>query len=330
MHGLAAAVWFDGSMLVRDAEYPRPDHTLIHISDTHLLAGAGRLYDRVDAEAHLRDLMARLEATGRRPDALVFTGDLADLGEPEAYARLRGVVEPVAARLGSRIVWAMGNHDDREAFRAGLLDGSGDAPVDQVIDLRGLRIITLDTSVPGAHHGELAPAQLDWLREQLAAPAPDGTILALHHPPIPSVLDLAVSVELRDQPRLARVLRGTDVRAILGGHLHYSSSATFAGIPVSVASASCYTQDLLVDEGGTQGRDGARSFNLVQIYPDTVLHAVVPLQRTEALSHVGAAESTRRLAALGLRIPGSSRIPEPSTQDDDSWTRPIDLVGAPS
>jgi hypothetical protein len=30
-----------------------------------------------------------------RPDALVFTGDLTDLGEPGAYARLRVLVEPV-------------------------------------------------------------------------------------------------------------------------------------------------------------------------------------------------------------------------------------------
>jgi 3',5'-cyclic AMP phosphodiesterase CpdA len=312
-------------MRVRDAEYPRPDHTLVHISDTHLLGGVRRLYDRVDAESHLRELLARLEATGRRPDALVFTGDLADLGEPEAYARLRAVVEPVAERLGAAIVWAMGNHDNRAAFRAGLLGEAGDAPVDRVVELGGLRIITLDTSVPGAHHGEISDAQLDWLGAQLATPAIDGTILALHHPPIPSVLDLAMSVELREQPRLARVLRGTDVRSILAGHLHYSSTATFAGIPVSVASASCYTQDLLVGEGGTRGRDGARSFNLVQIYPDTVLHAVVPVEQTEALTDIDAAESARRLAALGIRVPG-----EDASHDDDSWTRPIDLVGAPS
>lgn len=315
-------------MLVRDAEYPRPDHTLVHISDTHLLAGAGRLYGRVDAEAQLRVLLERLEGTGRRPDALVFTGDLADLGEPEAYARLRALVEPVAARMGAVIVWAMGNHDDRGAFRAGLLGSEGDAPVDQVIDVRGLRIITLDTSVPGAHHGELTAGQLDWLREQLATPTPDGTILALHHPPIPSLLDLAVSVELRDQPRLAQVLRGTDVRSILGGHLHYSSTAVFAGIPVSVASASCYTQDLLVGEGGTRGRDGARAFNIVQVYPETVLHAVVPLEQTAGLSDVDAVESARRLAALGIRIPGSEPFADAAPGDDDTRTRPIDLVGA--
>jgi len=311
-------------MRVRDAEYPRPDHTLVHISDTHLLGGARRLYDRVDAEQHLRELMALLEATGRRPDALVFTGDLADLGEPEAYRRIRAIVEPVADRLGAAIVWAMGNHDDRSAFRAGLLGESGDDPVDRVVDLEGLRIITLDTSVPGAHHGELSEDQLDWLATQLATPAVDGTILALHHPPIPSVLDLAMSVELRDQAALAQVIAGSDVRSILGGHLHYSSTATFAGIPVSVASASCYTQDLLVAEGGTRGRDGARSFNLVQVYPTTVLHAVVPVEETEALSFVDAAESARRLAALGIRIPGETS----EGPDDDVWTRPIDLVGA--
>ena len=107
-------------------------------------------------------------------------------------------------------------------------------PMDRVHDIAGLRVIVLDTSVPDYHHGEITPEQLQWLAAQLAEPAPFGTILAMHHPPIPSVQDLAVTVELRDQPRLARVLRGTDVRSILAGHLHYSTSGTFAGIPVSV------------------------------------------------------------------------------------------------
>ena len=121
--------------------------------------------------------------------------------------------------------------------------------------------------MPGHHHGEVAPAQLDWLAEELSIPAPHGTILAMHHPPVPSVLDLAVSVELRDQSGLAEVVEGSDIRSIIAGHLHYSSTATFAGIPVSVASASCYTQDLNVPVGGTRGRDGARAFNLVHVYP---------------------------------------------------------------
>lgn len=290
-------------MTPRSAEHPRPDHFLLHISDTHLLAGGGSLYDRVPSEQHLRRLFDEFEASGARPEAIVFTGDLADRGEPDAYRRLRGIVEPVADDLGAQVVWVMGNHDERGAFRTELLDEpASDAPVDAVVHVGGLRIVTLDSTVPGLHHGEVSREQLDWLRAVLAQPAPHGTILAMHHPPVPSVLDLAASVELRDQVNLAEALVGTDVRTILAGHLHYSSTATFAGIPVSVASATCYTQDLNVPVGGTRGRDGARAFNLVHVYPTTVLHSVVPLGEFAHLEWIDADESTRRLKAAGLRL----------------------------
>jgi 3',5'-cyclic AMP phosphodiesterase CpdA len=288
---------------IRTAEYPRPNHFLLHVSDTHLLAGGGKLYGLVDSEELLRSLFDEVEASGGRPEAIVFTGDLADRGEADAYSRLRAIVEPAAARLGAQVIWVMGNHDDRASFREGLLgEVPTDRSVDRVYDVNGLRVITLDSTVPGHHHGEISGDQLDWLAEELASPAPHGTILALHHPPVPSVLDLAVAVELRDQRGLAEVLEGSDVRSIIAGHLHYSTTATFAGIPVSVASATCYTQDLNVEVGGTRGRAGAQAFNLVHVYEHTVLHSVVPLGSHPALDHISAEETRRRLEARGVMI----------------------------
>jgi 3',5'-cyclic AMP phosphodiesterase CpdA len=309
---------------IRIAEYPRPDHFLLHVSDTHLLAGAGRLYDRVNSERYLRDLFAELESSRGRPEAIIFTGDLADKGEPDAYDRLRAIVEPAAARLGAQVIWVMGNHDDRASFRERLL---GEVPtmnaVDRVYDVHGLRVITIDTSVPGHHHGEVTPSQLDWLAEELSVPSAQGSILAMHHPPLPSVLDLAVAVELRDQAGLREVLEGSDVRSILAGHLHYSSTGTFAGIPVSVASAVCYTQDLNVPVGGTRGRDGAQAFNLVHVYDDGVLHSVVPLGEYATLDYVDAAETNRRLAESGILIPGSVRK---RVVQDPPMTTPIPVM----
>jgi len=309
----------------RTAEYPRPDHFLLHISDTHLLAGGGRLYDRVEADRHLRTLFDEFEASGGRPEAIVFTGDLADRGEPEAYAQLRAIVDPAAVRLGAQVIWVMGNHDDRDAFRRGLLGDAagGFRPIDRVDDVNGLRVITLDTTVPGHHHGALRGEQLDWLAEELAIPAPHGTILAMHHPPAPSVLDLAVSVELRDQSALAEVVEGTDIRSIIAGHLHYSSTATFAGIPVSVASASCYTQDLNVPVGGTRGQDGARAFNLVHVYPSTVLHSVVPLGSFPALDWIDATETEQRLESVGVSIPKPTT---PKVAPEPPMTMPITVL----
>ena len=84
-------------------------------------------------------------------------------------------------------------------------------------------------------------------------------------------------LELQDQPRLAEVIRGTDVRAILAGHLHYATHGTFAGIPVSVASATCYTLDISAAAGQLLGVDGGQAINLVHVYDDTVVHSIVPV-----------------------------------------------------
>lgn len=256
------------------SEYGPATHRLIHISDTHLLGGPELLYGSVDAEDHLISVLGLIALSQTRPDALIFTGDLADTGDSAAYAKLRRLVEPVAETMGAKLIWAMGNHDDRMNFRTELLgQAADDAPIDVTYTLNGLRIITLDTSVPGHHYGFLTKDQLAWLKDELATPAPAGTILAMHHPPLPCVLEVAVSVELRMQKRLADVIRGTDVRAILGGHLHYNTSGMFAGIPVSVAAATCYTQDLSV----MAPHDAGQGYNLVHIYDDTVVHSVVPL-----------------------------------------------------
>jgi 3',5'-cyclic AMP phosphodiesterase CpdA len=295
------------------AQYPRPDHFIVHLSDTHFVAGGEGLYGgTVDSETHLRQLFAELDASGARPEAIVITGDLADVGDPAAYEELKAIVEPAALRYGAQVIWVMGNHDDRGSFRAALLgQHPSAAPVDRVHWIGGLRVIALDSTVPGHHHGEITGDQLDWLAEELASPAPHGTILAMHHPPIPSVLDLAVLVELRDQSGLAEVLQGSDVRSIIAGHLHYSTNSTFAGIPVSVASATCYTQDLNVPVGGTRGRDGAQAFNLVHVYENTVLHSVVPLGQDAAVSYVDAAETALILARNGVEFPASGTVPPP-------------------
>lgn len=253
-------------------------HVIVHLSDPHLLAAGARLGDRYDVESTLTQTLEAIRATRSDPVAIVVTGDLADLGEPDAYRRLRDAVEPFAADLGCPVAWVAGNHDERPALRRHLLDlEPTEQPVTGIWDLDGLRLIALDTSVPGWHHGDLDGEQLDWLRDTLSEPAPHGTIVAMHHPPLPSHIPLFDILELRHQNRLAEVLRGTDVRAILAGHLHYSSHGTFAGIPVSVASATCYTMNVARPAVEVNGMDAAQSFQLVHVYPDTITHTVVPV-----------------------------------------------------
>jgi 3',5'-cyclic AMP phosphodiesterase CpdA len=269
-------------------QYPDPSHTIAHLSDPHLLAGGALQYGHVDTEARLESALARLGRLDPVPQALVFTGDLADKAEPKAYLRLRELVEPAAAAIGAQVIWVMGNHDERAAYARHLFDLESDAPQDRVHDVAGLRVISLDSTVPGWHHGELSADQLAWLADVLATPAPHGTVLAMHHPPIPvPMMRIAEIIELKDQDQLAEVLTGTDVRAIIGGHFHFTSHSTFAGIPVSVASATCYTSELAPDQRLLSAVDAHQAFTMVHVYADRVVHSVVPIHDGAEVSGYG-------------------------------------------
>jgi Icc protein len=276
--------------VIQLGQYPAASHTIAHISDTHLLAGGRPLYGKVNTIEHLAQALAQLERSIAKPQAIVFTGDLADLGEPDAYTRLRELVEPVAARMGAQVIWVMGNHDERPDYSRLLFDEESDAPQDRVYDIDGLRIISFDTTVPGYHHGAVTDDQLDWLADVLSSPAPHGTLLAVHHPPIPTpLLEAMGMLELQDQPKLAAVLRGSDVRGILAGHLHYSTHSTFAGIPVSVASATCYTLDLSAEDRVLSGVDFGQSINIVHVYEEQLVHSTIPVGDTTEVTGFSAA-----------------------------------------
>ncbi len=291
-------------------------HTLVHLSDPHFLAGGARHPGGADTESNFQRTLEAVRRVHPQPAAIVLTGDLTDLGEPDAYARLRRAVEPVADQLGCPVVWVAGNHDERPALRAGLLDAAAtEQPVTGVWDLDGLRLVAVDTSVPGWHHGDLDAAQLEWLGGVLSEPAPHGTLLAMHHPPLPAHVPLFDILELRHQDELAAVLRGTDVRGILAGHLHYSSAGTFAGIPVSVASSTCYTMNVARPAVDVNGMDAAQSFQLVHVYPDTITHTVVPVVDAPTsdffseqwLREMAALEPDERLEVFSRKPPRAER-----------------------
>ncbi|HEX5336204.1 MAG TPA: metallophosphoesterase [Propionicimonas sp.] len=297
---------------MRTAAYPRPAMVLAHLSDTHLRHPDDPLVRGIlDPRPRLLQALAAAEA--HAPRALVFTGDLSDDGTPESYVELRRLVLPVAERLGAAVIWGNGNHDSRTSFRSVLLgpelpepgEGHDDGPLNRVYDVDGLRVLWLDTTVPGADHGEVAPASLEWLAAQLAQPAEHGTIVGMHHAPLPVVQDMAASWELHAQAELAAVLAGSGVRAILAGHYHQSGFGTFAGIPVHAATSICYTQDLASGRG-MRGQDGAQGWHLVGVHAHTVTSTVAPIAHFPTIMRTRSAEeSTAELASRGIVIADS-------------------------
>jgi 3',5'-cyclic AMP phosphodiesterase CpdA len=254
----------------------KPLYTIIQISDPHVPA-SGLLFDRVDACARVQATVDVLVEAGCAPDVLVLSGDMADRGAGESYVRLRPVIDAAVERLGARLLVVPGNHDDLSLLRVQLLGRQPDAgPLDEVMRARGLRLIGLDSTVPGEDYGEVSEAQLRAMAEELAEPAPDGTVLVVHHPPIWSTTPTSELVALRKPEQLGAVIRDTDVRLVLSGHTHRVSAGTLAGVPVWVSPSTGSQADVLAHTGFAGHTGGG--FSRIDILDDgEVVTTFVPL-----------------------------------------------------
>lgn len=218
---------------------------ILHLSDTHAFGDDRRHYGRVDTAAQLDRVLAAIDER-RRFDLIVVSGDVSEDGTEASYRRVAGTVGEFARSRGARAVFAMGNHDRRAAFRAVLgagqpaarerqPDGPLDRPVVSVAHHDGLRVVVLDSSVPGAGYGDIGDVDLAWLAAELATPAVRGTVVVVHHAPIPAQGDLLQSLALQRPHALLDVLVGGDVRVVLSGHYHLPIVQLIRGVPVVVA-----------------------------------------------------------------------------------------------
>lgn len=228
---------------------------ILQLSDTHVSGEDG---GDDPALAALDRLLADL-ADVEDIDVVLVTGDVAD--DAAGMPVVRDRVGAFAAARGIPQVYLPGNGDDPEGFRhhlgSGHLDPSGAdttpsaGPRGAAVAVHdGVRLVTLDSTVPGQMHGHLGDEALTWLREVLTTPAPAGTVLAMHHPPLP-VPDSAflTSVALREQDALAEAIAGTDVRAVLTGHFHLQAGGLCGDVPVWVSPAVESRVDLTAPRG---------------------------------------------------------------------------------
>jgi 3',5'-cyclic AMP phosphodiesterase CpdA len=204
---------------------------IAQISDLHLKAGQRLTYGVVDTLGALRRAVDHLNASHPRPDIVVISGDLVDFGRPDEYA----VLQPELARLHMPYYLVPGNHDNRQHLLTAFADHaylpiSADAPLDWVVDEHPVRLIGLDTTIPGAHGGQLLDRQLLWLDKQLAHRPDVPTLLVLHHPPFISGIGHMDRESFINASALEQVVaRHPQVERLLCGHLHRPMQRRFGG-----------------------------------------------------------------------------------------------------
>ena len=223
---------------------------LAQISDLHVTAKGELLFGRIDTPAFLTRAVAHLNALDPHPDFVWITGDLVDQGSTAEYAHLRELLGPL------RSPWALmpGNHDDRASLRRAFADQSY-LPRDgeflqYALDDLPLRLLALDTLIPGESGGRLCPARLDWLAARLEERPDRPTVIAMHHPPFLTGLAEMDTINCDNSAALgAIVAEHPQIERIVCGHVHRPMVIRWNGTVVTTAPATAHQVALNLLDG---------------------------------------------------------------------------------
>lgn len=213
---------------------------LVQLSDPHI----GASWDEGDPAAKLAAAIDAVRVLDESPDAVLVSGDLAEHAADEEYEQVRALL----GRIDAPSYVLPGNHDDRDAlYRHFGVPGAGGRPVQYTADLGALRLVVLDSTLPGEDRGELDDERLGWLDGTLAEAPGTPTVVAMHHPPVAVGIPAwdAIGLPAPDRRALAEVLaRHPQVQRVVAGHVHRAMTAVLGGRTVQTVP-STYVQGLL-------------------------------------------------------------------------------------
>ena len=207
------------------------------ISDLHIVPER-ELSHGVDTAERLAHAVSHINEVHSDAEFCIAAGDLTDRGDTAAFRRLKQSLSGLRLPL----YLTLGNHDNRQNYLR-VFDDAAVADTgfaDICIDRGGHRILILDSLDSGRHPGLVDARQREWLAARLGEARDRPVIVVLHH----NICDLQVamdSIRLLENRGFAEVLSGhPDIRQVISGHVHLSSSGVYRGIPFTTFAGSHY------------------------------------------------------------------------------------------
>jgi len=190
------------------------DFFFLQLSDTHW---GFKGPPNPQADVTLERAVATINASGTRPDFVVFTGDLTHTTDDgaERRARLLRFKEIASALNVKTLRFLPGEHDAAPDHGDAYREVFGD--LHYAFDHKGVHFVALDNvSRPGAGLGD---EQLDWLVDDLQKVQAESPIVVLAHRPL---FDLYPEWDwdTKDGARALEVLSRRDNVSVFYGHIH--------------------------------------------------------------------------------------------------------------
>ncbi|MBN1154507.1 PQQ-binding-like beta-propeller repeat protein [candidate division KSB1 bacterium] len=255
--------------------------TFIHLTDTHI-----RSQESIE---RFRSVIDDIETLNLKPDFIINSGDITELGSLPEYKSYKQIVDSSAYTFYHLI----GNHDVRwsNVGKKRFIDQLG--PLYQSLDLGSVQLILLDTGVLLEQYGHFSLESLNWLKTELASiEKTKPIILAGHHPPFLS------SRYIDNELELFKIIADYNVILFLCGHGHQNKHWTVNGIDFFMTKA------VMAEDPGYRIIK-ITDKNEIQIY-------------TRTISSQSKLELTRSLTSRRLDIDISVRSPRVDRCYDDN------------
>jgi 3',5'-cyclic AMP phosphodiesterase CpdA len=135
----------------------------------------------------------------------------------------------------------LGNHDIRSNFSAQFPElPTVDGFVQYALEVRGVRILMLDTVEEGRHGGAFCDMRAEWLRSTLAQDRDTPTIIAMHHPPVEiGIAWMNTHPEEQWVSNFTRAIQDApNIKGIMCGHVHRFIAVPWQGTAVAICSST--------------------------------------------------------------------------------------------
>ena len=205
--------------------------TLIaQISDLHVQLPDKLAYGVVDTNPLVAEAIAQLSRLTPQPDLVVASGDLIQDGTLAEYELLNSMLAP----LQCPVYLMPGNHAHRahlhQVFSTHVYLPECATHLSYVVDDYPIRMIMLDTIVPGQGGGCVDAERLTWLKQQLLAAPTTPTLIFMHHPPFATGIPWMDRKQFQGHQALKTLINQyPQVKRISCGHLHRTMYCQWAG-----------------------------------------------------------------------------------------------------
>jgi Icc protein len=212
---------------------------IAQISDTHITAPGTRAYGIVPVADNLARCVEHINQLVPLPHLALITGDITQDGLAEEFEHAASLLD----NLSMPYYVIPGNHDDRvglwSVFGGQACPSRAGGFINYVIEDYDMRMIALDSTVPGAPGGEICEARATWLEKTLSENPTKPTLIFMHHPPLKcGVIETDID-GFEGADRLAGVIKKySNIERILCGHIHLPAHAGWNGTVVSTAPST--------------------------------------------------------------------------------------------